>query len=165
MSPADAPPRRLWLVFFGDAQETLWWVRGLRPGFRHVSAAAYYADQERWVYVNPTRLGLIVEVWRPDEFGARLGQLAAESAAIVRMPSRADLPCLPGAAWCVGVVKALLGIRSCALAPLGLYRHLLANGAEPVEVPVGESVQGSLPSAAGLPSHGAATAGTGARGG
>ena len=127
---------RLWLVCFTNGDGHAWWDRLLRPGFRHVCAASYYADVGAWVLVDSTRTGLVVEVVPPDGFDGRMAQLVRDSAAILRVPSaegrsRAEFH----AGWCVGTVKSLLGLNSRALAPFGLYRHLLAIGAEVVEIP------------------------------
>lgn len=131
--PEGSP--RMWLVFFGEAEGTAWWARFCRPGFRHVSAAAYYADQMRWVYYNPSRSGTVIELYSGGEFDERLGHLTMTSAAVLRVRSRFERRCTPVLWHCVGAVKALLGVRSCALGPWQLYRHLVANGAEIVEVP------------------------------
>lgn len=131
--PEGSP--RLWLVFFGDADGTAWWAGLCRPGFRHVSAAAYYADRGRWVYYNPARTGTVIEIYDGDEFDERMGLLMHTSAAVLRVQSRFGRRSTPAVWHCVGAVKALLGIRSMCVGPYGLYRHLRANGAEPVEVP------------------------------
>lgn len=124
----ERPKRRLWLVFFSK-------------NFGHVSAASFYADQNRWVYVDAVRTALVVEVAEPDEFGGRLQQLINDSEAILRFPAAADRKRAPFSFFCVGAVKSLLGIRCCALWPRGLYRHLLRMGAERVtpENPTHES--------------------------
>lgn len=131
----DKPPARLWLLFFCDPRGVAWWCRILRPGFRHCVAASWYADTERWVVFNPTRCGTVIEVWTAEQFPARLDQYLAESSAVLRVASRHDRRAAPAMAWCVGQVKALLGVRSAALTPWRLYRALLARGAEPVIVP------------------------------
>jgi hypothetical protein len=123
---------RLWLVFFTEPDSPAWWARALRPGFRHCFAVSYYADQERWVEFNPSRTGTVIRLWHKDEFGPRLGQLLEGSTAVLRVASRADRCNAPPMAWCVGEVKALLGIRCAALTPWGLYHALLARGAEVV---------------------------------
>jgi hypothetical protein len=138
---AKPPVRRLWLVFFADSDHPLTWP--LRRGWRHVSAASWYADQQRWVHVNPTAKGLHVEVYGETEFDGRLGQLATDATLVLRIPSSPAHNVTPLlSAWCVGIIKALLGIRSCALSPWRLSRHLLARGAERVEIP-GPDVQGT----------------------
>lgn len=131
----SGPLPRLWLVFFSDAHEGSWWRAFLRRGFGHVSAAAWYADAQRWVWFNPTWRGLVIEAAEAEAFGPRFEQLVSSASAILRVRSRYERTGLPAAFWCVGAVKALLGISSRALSPYGLYRHLLARGAEIVEAP------------------------------
>lgn len=126
---------RLWLVCFCDADSPAWWARVLRPGFRHVFAVSYYADQERWVEFNPSRIGTVIRLWRQDEFGPRLGVLLETSTAVLRVASRADRGNAPPMAWCVGEVKALLGVRCAAVTPWGLYRDLRARGVDVVKAP------------------------------
>lgn len=148
----DTPLPRLWLVFFSDGEGTAWWSRLLRPGFRHVEAAAWFAEQERWVWINPTWRGTAVTLYREREFDARLGHLVTQAAAVLRARSRFARGTTPAAWHCVGAIKALLGLKSCALTPYGLFRHLLDDGAEPVEVPGGKPIQ-TATTAAGRPGH------------
>lgn len=127
----NSPPR-LWLVFFGDSVPTLW-SRMLRPGFRHVAAASYFADQDRWVYVDACRSGTVIEVLRQDEFSGRFQHLMVNSSHILSMPARRERKRTAAAFYCVGAMKALLGLNSQAVTPYGLYYDLLLAGAEPVE--------------------------------
>jgi hypothetical protein len=129
------PVRRLWLVFFDDGTGRPWWSWFLRPGFRHVCAAAWYADERRWVYFNPSRRGLVIEILDEEEFGPRFELLLSSCTAALRFASRFERQHAPALWHCVGAIKALLGVRSCALAPHGLYRDLVAKGAEIIEVP------------------------------
>lgn len=129
------PPLRTWLVFFSDPAEGAWWSPLLRRGYRHVSAAAWYDRERRWVYFDPTRRGLSIELWRAKDFDGRLGEIALRSALILRVRGRFERGAMPPTFWCVGAVKALLGVRSRALLPATFARHLLANGAEIVTVP------------------------------
>jgi hypothetical protein len=128
--------RREWLLFFTDTK--LWWCRPLKPGYRHISAAAYYANTERWVFYLPTAQGTIIEVRTPEEADGRLAQLVKDATLILRVPSQASRTCAPWLFGCVGATKALLGIRSRALSPFQLSRYLLRHGAEKVSVPNGE---------------------------
>lgn len=132
---ADIPIDRLWLVFFGEAEGEPWWCRFLSPGYRHVTACAWFDDQQRWVYFNPTRRGTVILLYREDEFGGRFAQLMASSTAVLRVRSSLSRSSTPFGWWCTGSIKALLGIRSRALAPRQLYRHLRRHGAEPVDMP------------------------------
>ena len=145
MVRGEPSKRRLWLVFFSGIKDA-WWHRFLCPGFYHVSAASWYADTQRWVYVDATRRGLVVELWEAETFGGRLGQLIRDSSVILRMPSAESRAMTPLSAHCVGTVKALLGIRSCALSPRMLFRHLVHLGAEMVE-PEGNDEHIQIPEA------------------
>lgn len=133
----DEPPARLWLVFFGPGVGTpRWWDIFLDPGFRHVSAASYYPDVERWIYYDPGFEGTLIEVWRKDEFGARLGILLARSTIVLRVPSRWGRRMASRSWWCVGAIKSLLGVRTAAFTPKQFANFLLNSGAEVVDVDV-----------------------------
>jgi hypothetical protein len=131
----NTPLPRLWLIFFGEAGAGWWWTWFFRRGFRHVCAASWYAGAERWVYFNPVARGTVVEVMTDAEFGPRFQQLIRDSSAILRMRTVHERSNPPAAFFCVGAIKGLLGIKACALGPWGLYRHLLARGAEIVPRP------------------------------
>lgn len=135
---ADIPVDRLWLVFFGEAEGAPWWSRFLSPGYRHVTACAWYDDQQRWVYFNPTRRGLVILLYREDEFGGRFTQLMNSSSCVLRVTSTQSRSSTPFGWWCTGAVKALLGVRSRALSPRSLRDHLLRHGAEPLHMPGSE---------------------------
>lgn len=151
-----APLPRLWLVFFGEAASRPWWGRFFRPGFRHVRAAAWFDQTSRWMLFDPTIRGIHIEIETDEAFAARWAELYGSSAAILRMRSEYGRGALPPAFWCVGAVKALLGIRSCALLPHGLYRDLLAQGAEIVRAP---SCEADIGRPLRHPENSAATAG------
>lgn len=139
---AEQPIRRMWLIFFGNSVPTFW-SRMLRPGFRHVCAAAYFDDQERWVYVDACRAGTVVEVLRPDEFGPRFQQLLCDSHAVLRIGAQFGRTRAPVSFFCVGGIKGLLGVRCWAATPYGLFQALLALGAEKVEPPHVVAIQQS----------------------
>jgi hypothetical protein len=128
------PTPRLWIVFFTDADRAWWWTRFFRRGFRHVCAASWYAGAERWVYFNPVARGTVLEVMTDAEFGPRFQQLIRDSSAILRMRTVHERSNPPAAFFCVGAIKGLLGIKSWALGPYGLWKELKARGAEPVKV-------------------------------
>jgi hypothetical protein len=106
-----------------------------------VTAAAYYVSEERWVFYDPAFCGTRIEIFTHDEFAPVLGSMM-ERATVLRVASRFDRNSTPAAWHCVGAIKALLGLRSCALSPSGLFRDLLRHGAEPVEVENGWSFRG-----------------------
>jgi hypothetical protein len=132
---ADIPVDRLWLVFFGEAEGAPWWSRFLAPGYRHVTACAWFDDQQRWVYFNPTRRGTVILLYREDEFGGRFTQLMNSSSCVLRVVARQSRSTTPFGWWCTGSIKALLGVGSRALSPRALCRHLLRHGAEVVHMP------------------------------
>lgn len=121
---------RLWLVFFGDTPRRAWWANALRPGFRHVWAASWYADQARWVYFNPAIDGTTIMLFTADEWPVKLASLLEHSSVALRMASRRDRLRTSTLPWCVGAIKALLGIHVFALTPYRLHLALLACGAE-----------------------------------
>src|SRR5687768_14761501 len=96
----------------------------------------YDAERELWMVVNPDRTGMDVAAVRGEEADRCLDLLAGQASHILRVPVRRDQRSISPAVFsCVGAIKALLGIRCGALGPRALFRHLLATGAEPVEVP------------------------------
>lgn len=123
-----------WLVFFTEGPPG-WWRWMTRPGFRHVCAMGFDAKRGVWIVVNPERAGLDVICIRDDEEADRyLDHLMRQAGPhVLRVATKRERTVSPAVVSCVGVVKALLGIRCRALAPYALYRHLLATGAEPVE--------------------------------
>jgi hypothetical protein len=136
---------RLWLVFFRDGGVQRWWNALLRPGFRHVSAAAWFDREQRWVFVDPAYSQTVIRVVEDGPAAtALLGHWTQESAAVLRVRSGAARSFVPPVMGCVGQVKALLGVRCRALSPFGFHRHLLAQGAEIVEVPQPEMPDGDV---------------------
>lgn len=123
---------REWLVFFGDTRATAWWAWFLRPGFRHIAAASYYASTERWVYFDPSVRGTVIEVLTREQFPVLLDELLVQSSAVLRFASRHERTAAPAMVFCVAEIKALLGIRSAALSPWRLYWALRRRGAEVV---------------------------------
>lgn len=126
---------RLWLVFFGDTPRRAWWANFLRPGFRHVWAASWYAREQRWVCFEPALTGTVIDVYTSEEWLAKLTGILRVSSAVLRVPSRHGRGAMPATFWCVGAVKSLLGIRSAAFTPWQFYCALKRRGAEPVHTP------------------------------
>lgn len=120
----DAVIDRLWLVFFTEAEGAPWWARFLAPGYRHVIACAWFAEQQRWIYFNPSRRGTVILLYREDEFPARLTQLMNSSSLVLRVVASQSRTATPFGWWCTGAVKALLGVRGFAVTPFGLARWL-----------------------------------------
>jgi hypothetical protein len=162
----DTDIDREWLIFFGDGPRAAWWDCLTKPGFRHVCAASYYASIGAWVFYDVSRKGTDIRVIPEEKAGPFFAAWVHVSAAILRMRSRKDRTAVPSFFYCVGAMKALLGIRSSALLPEGLFHDLLRKGAEIVEIPDRVShhqpVQPLEPSAGGPAVGGHAGAGAGA---
>lgn len=167
------PARRAWFVFFTDGNPDAWFARLFtRRGFRHVAAAAYFPDEERWVFVNPGRSRMVVEVRGPDTAGEIYDDLLARAHALLRVEARDERTHMPPVLFCSGAIKALLGIKSRALRPDGLFRDLVAYGAEIVPLPPEEhrgisrpenaAARPGGPDGEGAPRPGAAARGSGA---
>ena len=127
-----------WLVFFcGGGPRGGWWDWFLRPAFRHVVAVRLVWDLRAWVVFDPSRdrteILLLPNGPKADE---EIARLMARATAVLRITARDERGMGAPVFGCVAAVKALLGIRSWrALGPYGLYRQLLARGAEVIEVP------------------------------
>jgi len=122
-----APPRpdpRAWVVFCGEAE--IWWLRLLRPGFRHCFVALN--DGAHWITVDPLSPFMEVAVQPvPADFDLT-GWFAERGHAVVPAPVRRDH--LRPAPWapftCVEAAKRVLGLHDrWVVTPWQLYRRLL----------------------------------------
>ena len=108
------------VVFHGHGCHVL--SRFLKPGFSHVFVAV--RDGDYWISID-MRAGVpAIEVVAPGGF-----DLAAfyrdEGFTVIETSQRRKAPRAPFAiANCVGHVKAILCIRSFAITPWRLYKHL-----------------------------------------
>ncbi len=120
--PPDAPGTAL-VVFTGEA--TLWWLRFLKPGFRHCYIAV--RDDSRWVFMNlmshqtelfscdPLPSGMVADWLR--EHGC------AVLATRIRQAPRKPAP--RGPLTCVEAVKRVLGIQAPLVwTPWALHQHI-----------------------------------------
>jgi hypothetical protein len=121
---------QFWMVFFGPGERPGKIARWLSRGWQHVCCASFDPVHGLWIYVNPARDRTYILAMTPDEFNARFGHLLNTSTAILEFPVEADRAFSPTWASCVGTVKGIMGIRSWAFTPYGLYRDLVRRGAE-----------------------------------
>lgn len=130
-SAAGQPER--WIICFRRTSE-VWWVNWLAGGrFKHVSAFGYVAAVDHWVFLD-WRFACIDILIARGEAAKQLMHHYTKNADLLGMAANPD-----GAAhgfrfgtYCVPAVKHLLGLRSRAVRPDGLYRDCIRNGATPL---------------------------------
>lgn len=112
------------LVIFGS--ENKHWAAGiLAAGCRHVFCSIFDGDANMWVTHSLTERGLTVSVDADGAFDlqAYYENHGFDVYAIDYHPENISYaPCLMNS--CVGYTKALLGLRSLAVTPLQLRRHV-----------------------------------------
>lgn len=131
MKPAplfDPPERegRPALVVFCDGVE-LWWLRFLKPGFRHVFVAV--RDGGVWVTVDPLSPHTEVAVQPVDPAFDLAGWFRARGHVVVETVARRRRDPAPLAPFtCVEAVKRVLGLPDRGvLTPWQLFRRLTAD--------------------------------------
>ncbi len=117
--PAKAGAITGWAVIGFAEQTRIWWLRGLKPGFRH--CFAYRWHPQGWLLLDPLSHHLWLDLL-PCQHGAAAPEAALELAAALRLggymalavPIRQPPPRLapPLPLSCVEVVKRLLGLQS-----------------------------------------------------
>jgi len=111
------------LVVFAD-ETRLFWLRLLRPGFRHCFAVV--PDGGRWIAVEALSAGFVVAIL-PVPAGFDVAGWY-RSRGFVVVPARRRPPgrsVWPGPFTCVALVKRVLGLRAPGvLTPWQLFRRL-----------------------------------------
>ena len=116
--------QRAWVVF--NDEGSIWWLRWLRPGFRH--CFVIINDDDHWIAIEPLASCLEVSVLPPppdfnlpDWFRGQ-GHHVVPAGLVRQVESIAPLAFLN----CVEVVKRVLGLRMMHIVtPYQLYRHLM----------------------------------------
>ncbi len=124
------------VVVFSPAAP-LWWLRLLRPGFRHCFVAV--RGDSGWLLLDPLShriaLGLLPAATDPVAHYRALGHIALTVP--VTVPPRRPAPFAPFT--CVEAVKRVLGMHDrSVLTPWQLYRRLLplaADGRKIISLP------------------------------
>lgn len=122
--PADGG--RALVVFSGRAD--LWWLRLLRPGFRHCFVVLEAG--ESWICVNPLAHRTSVEVWEAASGADVAAWLRAQDGltvveTVIRRPPRRPSPL--GLYSCVEAVKRIIGIQDRWVLTPGQLHDLLAS--------------------------------------
>jgi len=126
--PAAVEPEEWTIVFHREASSR--WFSFIAFGkFKHVSAFAYLAGLNGWVIHDWHAGGLQVAVLPHSTETCRIISTLFGGGEWIKVRRQA------GTSWsgfrlgtCVGAVKHLLGLRSNALRPDGLYRYLVRHG-------------------------------------
>ncbi len=118
----------VWVVFTGHAD--LWWLKWLRPGFRH--CYVLFRDRWQWVSIDPlshyTQVEFHAHVHRDFDLPAWLrGQGMTVVQTTLAAPPRRCAPLMPFT--CVEAVKRFLGIhRRLIITPWQLHHYLTQKG-------------------------------------
>ena len=126
----ETPPTRVSaLVVFTD-QCDVWWLRGLRPGFRHCFAVVRDPAGE-WLACDWLKGRLVFRVYGPQNPDDLVARLVRRGHRVAEVPARgARGGAVLRAMSCVEVVKQAVGIGGWRpLTPYGLWRHLGRTGA------------------------------------
>lgn len=110
----------IWHVVFHPGR-SIWGRR-----FRHVSLAGYHDDT--WIHLDLHRRGTsIATIYRHDDVRDYLSYLLAHYTLVKFGPSRGQSNAFMRPMSCVAFTKHVLGVRSGALRPDGLFRSLVTN--------------------------------------
>jgi len=117
-----SPWTAAWVVYRGDAP--LWWLRLLKPGFRH--CLALLTDGRCWVAVDPLAGFTDIAVLDLPAGFDLPGWYRAQGLTVDAAPLRRPSGTAPwGPFTCVEAVKRLIGLRARrVLTPWQLHRHL-----------------------------------------
>jgi len=119
-----------WLLAF-SRETTIPWLRQLPLCYRHVSAFGYVGgDAGVWLFFDWRQNRLQVSAARDDLQIRTLMHEFCHDADLLGMPASDRSSWGMAGGYCVPAVKHLIGLRSRALTPSGLYRDCLRAGAE-----------------------------------
>lgn len=117
-----------WFVVFKKKSMMRWanWAPGK---FKHCFAMTFIAEQQIWVFVEFAALsGTAVSICANGEADGWLAE-ASRDAVVVKMPAGLAKG-WPLGLWCVPLTAHVIGLKSSALLPDGLFRDCMANGGE-----------------------------------
>ena len=119
-----------WYIGFTARPRKHWFDVFTSKNFRHVLALSYDPACEVWLYYDVGLNGTYI-----DSFPKGSPVIAALIAEVPRwLKTNVRQTLYPRGLWrfyCVPAIKSLVGLKSCALTPKGLYRDLVKAGAIP----------------------------------
>lgn len=134
--PLIVAPRAWTLVF--DRGAASWWTSLIALGrHKHVRAYAYVPFLHVWVFFDPAFAGTTITIAANSEAERMIGSWVVNADLVAVTVSR-ETRGLPVLGFCVPAIKRLLGIRSRALRPSALYRHVMVHGGKPLEAVHGQ---------------------------
>lgn len=103
-----------------------WFIKKLRPGFQHVCAFRKAEQFQGWIKIDSYSCGIAIEEITDPFFLEELeGRINLGLAHAVLVWSNTSDVFMPRAfLTCVSVIKHLIGVKSRALTPFGLYKFL-----------------------------------------
>lgn len=126
---------RWYIGFTGDyeGRGRHWYDIFTKPGFRHVLALGYDPDLSAYVLYDPTHAGTTITILSADDRAVDLLILHVKETGCWLKVNPGGNRFLFGQwrFYCVPAIKHLVGLKSCALSPHGLYRDLVKAGAVP----------------------------------
>lgn len=127
--PAFGIEARRWTVVFHRRAEN-WFFGAIACGhFKHVSAFAFIPDLGVWVIYDVgfrrTRIELLADT---DNAKTILAHIVKGNCTVTIETSEDSLPLMRLGMFCTTAIAHLVGIRSSALRPDRLFRHLVAAG-------------------------------------
>lgn len=120
-----------WFLCFLGTERHHWFDRFTKKGFRHVCAFAYLPLTGCWVFYDVNIFRTVISVSGGEDADRRIGGLARLGKILRVKPGAGGRWWSRLGFWCVPAMKHLIGSRSSALTPYGLYRDLLEQGSEP----------------------------------
>jgi hypothetical protein len=126
----DAIEPDYWNICFHPSEH--WATRLLIGRFQHVSAFTYVPGFRAWVIYDAQWSGLRLSFFSHQTAMATFIRYTRGCTVLkfTRMSEQIGPLSRFGIFFCVPAIKHLLGVSCFAVTPDGLYRHLIANGAE-----------------------------------
>lgn len=132
MSEVDGLEPGAWFAAFLPRERSCWWDWLSPRDFRHVHCFGFAAAAGVWLHYSVGRGRTELAALRPEAFDLYIIGLRNEGARILRYePAGRPGRRLRVGFWCTPAAAHLMGARSSALRPVGLYRDLLRQGAKP----------------------------------
>lgn len=126
--------REWYIGFHGDypGRSYRWYDVFTCKDFRHVLVMGYDLEAEAWVVFDPSSKRYALEVYPKDaEMVANIMQWVPRW---LVLPEKEKEIRTFGLTWCVKAVCRVIGFRSCALRPKGLYHDLVRHGAREISI-------------------------------